>query len=65
MFYIKEPPKPYTHSVYSYKKALFVPDIDKSYGVPLIDMKPALLHRESTEAAIQIENELCSKAIII
>lgn len=63
MFYIKEPPKPPTQIIYSYRKKKFEPKFERSDGVLIIGMKSALLHCESTEAAIQIENELCSKKI--
>lgn len=62
---IKEPPKPYTEIIYSYKIGEFVPKVEKSYYVKLIAMKSTLLHCESVEADIQIENELCSKKIIL
>lgn len=61
VFYVKEPPELSARIVFGNKNRAFKPIKEKNKNIVLTNLKSRLLLRESTEANIQVENELCSK----
>lgn len=62
IFYAKEPQKPHARVYFSQRQRKFALKKDNTEFIT-VDLKTSLLHHESTEAIIQIENEMCSKMI--
>jgi len=44
---------------------MFLPKKEITNSIKLFELKTTLFHRESANAIMQIENELCSKAVNI
>lgn len=61
--FVKEPPTPHAKVIYSNKQRTFLPKKEITNSIKLFEMKSTLFHRESMNAIIQIENELCSKIV--
>ncbi|XP_001950034.2 dynein intermediate chain 2, ciliary-like [Acyrthosiphon pisum] len=59
--FVKEPPTPHAKVIYSNKQKTFLPKKEINNCIKLFELKSTLFHRESMNAIIQIENELCRK----
>ncbi|XP_060855178.1 dynein intermediate chain 2, ciliary-like [Metopolophium dirhodum] len=59
--FVKEPPTPHAKVIYSNKQKTYLPKKEITNCIKLFELKSTLFHRESMNAIIQIENELCRK----
>ncbi|XP_027845899.2 LOW QUALITY PROTEIN: dynein intermediate chain 2, ciliary-like [Aphis gossypii] len=59
--FVKEPPTPHAKVIYSNKQRTFLPKKEITNSIKLFELKTTLFHRESENAIMQIENELCRK----
>lgn len=61
--FVKEPPTPHAKVIYSNKQRTFLPKKEITNSIKLFELKTTLYHIESSNAIMQIENELCSKTV--